>query len=210
MAIERKKRNVILKGRRDIDMVDKLLGILVNQMEKKEIIEKEWKEYYFYALVVMVEQWITIVSIVMISLVFRNTIPTIIFLISFFALRKRTGGFHAEKFWQCYIATILTYISIGFIADELSNHKYIVYACVIAAAFVIASIGTVNHPNMAMNKEELRESKKAARYILALECILLCVAIMLNVSMICITYMAVAVILCAILLCTAKLIKQEV
>ena len=74
----------------------------------------------------------------------------------------------------------------------------------------IEIVGTVNHPNMKMNPEELMESKKAARIIGLLEGSIICSCILLGVDRIFISYMAIAVILCAALLCIAKIRKQEV
>ncbi len=36
----------------------------------------------------------------------------VIFLISFLALRRRTGGFHMKTFKACYVATIGTFIGV--------------------------------------------------------------------------------------------------
>lgn len=74
----------------------------------------------------------------------------------------------------------------------------------------IGIIGTVNHPNMHMNTEELSESKKEARIIVLLEASIIWCCVQLGADMIFISYMAIAVILCAALLYIAKVLKQEV
>lgn len=85
-----------------------------------------------------------------------------------------------------------------------------IYVLLVCSIIMIFLIGTVNHPNMAMDCYELQESKKAARYTLGLECIILFAAIALNINKMCICYISLAIILCATLLCIAKIIKQEV
>ena len=191
-------------------MLEKLLCKIVNHMETEEIIDSEWRDYYIYALVTMVEKWITIVSIIGISVAIKKIVPTMIFLIFFFSLRKRTGGFHAGKFWQCYIGTVATYILIVLICPILNNNKNVMYILVFFAVIIISIIGTVNHPNMAMDGLELKESKKAARFLIALEGFVVYVFVKLNIDEIFIYYMSVAIILCAVLLCIAKIIRQEV
>lgn len=74
----------------------------------------------------------------------------------------------------------------------------------------ILIIGTVNHPNMNMNLEELTESKKAARVTVLLEGSIILGCVLLNADTMFVSYMAIAVILCAVLLCIAKILKQEV
>lgn len=191
-------------------MLEKMLCKVVNQMEAEQIIDYELREHYIYALVTMVERWITVGSILIISFISKNFIPTIFFLISFFSLRKRTGGYHAEKFWQCYIGTVVTYILVILICPILNDNRNVMYILVLLAAIIISIIGTVNHPNIAMNEMELKESKKTARLIIALECLLVYVFVKLNINGICVCYMSVAIILCAVLLCIAKLLRQEV
>ena len=71
-------------------------------------------------------------------------------------------------------------------------------------------MGTINHPNMDMSKSELRESKKAARLLILIEVMIIAVLVYLKADLLYIGYMSVAIILCAFLMCLAKIIKQEV
>ena len=60
------------------------------------------------------------------------------------------------------------------------------------------------------NKSELQESKKAARLIVIMEVMIIAVLVYLKADILYIGYMSVAIILCAFLMCLAKIIKQEV
>ena len=103
-----------------------------------------------------------------------------------------------------------TYIIIFFINPILAENGLVVYVGVIIASAIICLIGTVNHPCMHMSKEELSESKKIAKQVLAIELFVICFAGLLNVEMIIISYMATAVMLCAVLLIISKILRQEV
>lgn len=191
-------------------MVEMIANTIVNQMEEEKFLSQEMKEHYIYALITMIEKWITVISVFCISIFFEQIVPMVIFLAFFLTLRKRTGGFHANSFWQCYLGTVFISIAIIFICPILTNHMSIVYSLLICSIIFISIIGTVNHPNMAMDCFELQESKKAARNLLGLKCMILLSAITLDINKIYICYMSMAIILCAILLCLAKIIKQEV
>lgn len=191
-------------------MVERVIKVIVNQMESENIIVTDMKEYYLYALLTMVEKIITISTIICISAIFQNVIPTLFFLVSFLSLRQRTGGYHADKFWKCYIGTIVTYILIQYFSNILVEQMKIVYVGVLISCVIICVIGTVNHPNMEFTAFELQESKKAARYLLILECLFLVAIDALKICKCCVVYMSVAIILCAFLLCLAKIKKQEV
>ncbi len=191
-------------------MVERIANAIVDQMEEKRILQSEMKEHYLYALITTIEKWLTIISILCIGVVFKQIIPMMLFLAFFLSLRKRTGGYHANSFLQCYLGTLIISIGVVHVCPILVNYMYAVYVLLVCSIVVIALIGTINHPNLAMDCIELQESKKAARYLLGLECMILAAAISIEICELFICYMSVAIVLCAFLLCLAKILKQEV
>lgn len=75
---------------------------------------------------------------------------------------------------------------------------------------VIEVFGTVNHPNINLDKNELRETKKAARLLVLIEIGIIAVLIMLKINQLYVSYMSIAIIMCSFFMCLAKIIKQEV
>lgn len=191
-------------------MIEKIALKIVNQMEMQKIISKANCEYYEYALIGMVEQAITVGTMLFLGLLFRQFLHTVCFMVFFLSLRKRTGGFHADKFWQCYLGTVIFYIAIMQIVPILCRKPTIMYGLLFFAMLLICIMGTINHPNMDMSKSELRKSKKAARLVILMEVMIIAVLVYLKADLLYIGYMSVAVILCAFLMCLAKIIKQEV
>ena len=191
-------------------MIEKMALKIVNQMETEKIISKSSCEYYEYALIGMVEHVITIGTMLILGLLFKQFFHTICFIVFFLSLRKRTGGFHANKFSQCYLGTVIFYIAIMQIVPILCEKPTVMYGLLFLSMLLICIMGTINHPNMDMSKSELRESKKAARLLILMEVMIIAVLVYLNVDLLYIGYMSVAVILCAFLMCLAKIIKQEV
>lgn len=191
-------------------MVKKIILWLIDQMEAEHIISKADRENYEYALILMTERAIAVGTILLIGLVSKLLIQTICFLFVFMTLRKRTGGYHANKFWQCYLATIITYVGVIHFAVVLSTNKTVLYAALALAVLVILVIGTVNHPNMDMNQEELKAAKTAARLLVLMDIMVIAIWSIFDVNELCVDYMTIAIILCALLMCVAKLIKQEV
>ena len=179
-------------------------------MEERKIIEKSNSDYYEYVLLVLTEHLIGVGTMLIIGMFFKQFIPTVIFLIFFLSLRKRTGGYHADKFWQCYLATIITYIGIIKIAAVLSEKTYFMYGMLLLAVLVIEVIGTVNHPNIDMSKGELQENKKSARLLVLMETAVIVLLIVLEINQLYVSYMSIAIILCSFLMCLAKILKQEV
>lgn len=191
-------------------MVEEMVLKLVNQMEMKKMIEKSDRDYYEYVLIMMIERIIAIGSLLIISVIFKQFLPTVAFLTFFLSLRKRTGGYHADKFWQCYLLTIITYIGVVRVAPALSETPHMMYILLFFAVLVIEVFGTVNHPNINLDKNELRETKKAARLLVLIEIGIIAVLIMLKINQLYVSYMSIAIIMCSFFMCLAKIIKQEV
>ena len=102
------------------------------------------------------------------------------------------------------MATIATYLIVMFTGEELSNYPRLLLVTVVIAVTYIVIIGIVNHPNIYMNSEEFTESKRLARIIVLLEFATILGCVLLGADMIYVSYMAIAVILCAALLYISK------
>lgn len=191
-------------------MIEKIAIDLVDQMTETKLIHKDMAERYIYVAIGWMEKFITIGTIILISIAVEKFLPTLFFLIFFLGLRKRTGGYHLDKFYQCYLASVLSYLVILGISTSLVGYPQLILGMLLFAMSVIGIIGTVNHPNMHMDSAQLAESKKEARIILLLEGTIIYCCVLLGADLIFISYMAIAVILCAALLCIAKILKQEV
>ncbi len=191
-------------------MVEQMVLKVVDQMEAKSIIEKNNREYYEYVLITMAEHIIAVGTMLIIGMLFQQFVPTVVFLVFFLSLRKRTGGYHADKFWQCYLMTIITYIGVMQIAKVLAEKSYLMYTLLLIAVLIIEVIGTVNHPNIDLAEDELQEIKKAARLLALIEVGIIAVLIALRLDRLYVSYMSIAIILCSSLMCLAKMIKQEV
>lgn len=191
-------------------MIEKKISNLVNSLERADLIEKSQREEYEYALLTLTESIIATVTLLIIGFLFRQPAGTVIFLIFFFSLRKRTGGYHADSFLMCYLETAATFVCVLFVAKFFSGNQLLMYILLVLAAGTIAVVGTVNHPNMDMDQGELRESKKRARLVLSFELAVIIVVSVSGQGSLYLGYMSTAIVLCSLLLILAKITKQEV
>lgn len=190
-------------------MLNKLVLKLTEALVSNQYISSEEREQYVYAMESMVESMITLSSIIMIAIVANVLLETIGFLVFFLGLRKRTGGYHLNQFWKCYVGTILIYVLI-YIVSSLNFNMVILYVFSGIASMIILIIGSVNHPEMDWDTEELSETKSCARYILCMELMVVFFLIILDADIKLITYFLLAIIVCSILLLAAKISGQEV
>lgn len=191
-------------------MLQKLVSKLVDQLINENLIEVKQRESYIYTYLIWSEKIMTLGTICIIAIIFSNSFNTLIFLFFFLVLRSRTGGFHADSFMKCFIGTIMTYLVVFFCASLFTQYMELLIGLLLIAICIIEIIGTINHPNMDMSKPELDKSKKNARVITLIEGGVIFCTWKLVGNDLTIYYMSMGVIICAILLCIAKITKQEV
>jgi accessory gene regulator B len=93
-------------------MLDQIIKNCLDQMQEKNLIMEDNREYYQYAMELLVEESLTVGTILVVIICMQEFVNGVIFLISFLALRRRTGGFHMKTFKACYVATIGTFIGV--------------------------------------------------------------------------------------------------
>ncbi|MCR4731827.1 MAG: accessory gene regulator B family protein [Lachnospiraceae bacterium] len=191
-------------------MVEKSARLITDSIIAEGLIAENLRDWYVYSFTRILEMAINVGTILLLSIIFQNTVPTILFLLFFNTLRKRTGGFHCNEFWQCYIVTNMLYVLISLSEKIIVMHGVILCIATAISAAVIFVVGTVNHPNIYFDKVELRRSKALARSILAIELLVLIFMGAIRIDRVYIYYMSVSIILCAVLILLAKVFRQEV
>ena len=191
-------------------MVEKISVRLTDQIISNKLISENMRDWYIYAFLRIIETSISIFTMIMIGIAAGRAVPMILFWIFFDLLRRRSGGFHCDKYWKCYIATTMTFAGIVIIEPILSDNPVLLYALLTVASVQILIIGTVNHPNINYDCQELTKSKELSRRILAIELWVIILLSMLGVKGTYLTYMSMGIILCATLMSFAKILKQEV
>ena len=64
-------------------MIEKMADDLIGQMTEARLIDKDMEERYIYVFICWIEKFITVGSIIVISLAFHKLFPTIFFLVFF-------------------------------------------------------------------------------------------------------------------------------
>jgi len=167
-------------------------------------IGEEEKDRCRYIIVVKIEQILTLFVLLFGACFFRKVIPTVLFLLFFWQIRKRSGGYHMKNFERCFAGTVCIYIIwVKFLAPLLMIHSEIGYGLFAVSVLILEGIGSVNHPNMDWTKEEYAAGKQMTREIVLFE------AAVIGATGECVMYMMFGVILSAALLLLAKVTGQD-
>lgn len=184
---------------------------IVDSIIRYGLVREEEKEIYLYTLIELLEKNAIIAIIVLFSLSYKVFLPTIFFLIFFFCIRNRAGGFHANTFSVCLLETTGVYILfVRFFYPIMLRYLLESFFLLLVSAIIIWKIGAINHPNMHWNSDELEKTKKIVRRNVLIEYFVIIVGFILKIEMSFLLFMSFSIILSATLLIIAKIIKQEV
>lgn len=91
-------------------MIHRVITGIVGQMEKEHLIMPQEKDDYIYAYEVICEKVISLGTILILGMLLDNLVNTVLYMLFFLTLRKRTGGFHMPTFFKCYIGSVILYL----------------------------------------------------------------------------------------------------
>lgn len=184
---------------------------LTDCLIQNEIAPDSSREEYVYGLEVMIGKIANYSTLLLIAILSKTLVPSMFFMIVFFSLRGRTGGFHAKTPLQCYMGTIVIYLLIIYVMVPLIVGKIWIYAGILVLSWIIIWLfAPVNHPDLDLDNQEIEECKKSVKWLLLLITLCMAAAVILDIRTVCIAYGVVGVGMDTILICIAKILKQEV
>lgn len=188
-----------------------LVKKIVLRMEKRSLISYEQSENYTYVLQMKLENFVTVLCLLLLSYFFRVVIPTIFFLIAVAALKKRCGGFHASTFFRCLGSTIIIYIVfVKLLLGIMLGNMKLTTIIFLSAFLIVEVIGAINHLNINWNRKEFTQSKEIARMTAFMETLIIMLLLWLKANQTIIVFLMFAMMLSAFLLILAKIFREEV
>lgn len=188
-----------------------LVECLTKCLLKNGMIDQSQQEIYEYGLERLINKTVSYIVLFLIAIMLKMVVPSILFLYFFFALRGRTGGYHASTKLRCFAGTLMIYvICMKGLLPLLEQHIEVAIMCMLLSAIVIFLLAPVNHPNLDFSLEEMNFYKNRVRLVLLGELIIICIFCVIGARAEYIISAILGMIVCAFLLCIAKITKQEV
>lgn len=132
-------------------MINKLSKAIANKLTKSGTINSEDYDIYVYGLFMLISQIIFSILILILGAIFNCILESILFYISFFAIRRYAGGYHAKTETKCEILSALSLLicisSIHFL--ELNHYSIQIFLISIVSSlciFILAPLDTSEKP----------------------------------------------------------------
>ena len=186
-------------------MIEHLVQIVI----QKEILDEEHREEYVYALTTMFEKVIAYSIILIVAILIGEPLHGMLFAVSFVVLRQTTGGFHAESFLGCLIGSVLTLlVTAKILMPLLQRYTTVIGILLLLSVLCILCFAPVNHPNLVLTRKERKRHKYLSICVLCVELGIIGIGEYLQEHFQ--RYMVTSIIICALFILLAKIIRQEV
>lgn len=150
-------------------------------------------------------------TLLILGIILHKWIHTILFLLTFGTLRKRTGGFHMRTEIGCYIVSVVQYLIIMLLGDlSVIRLPMVQIEIVLISVLLITLLAPLNHPNWNLNPIEVKLCKQSARRRMILIALVVIVSVCMEWMPEYIPYITMGMGLDAGALLLGKIMKQEV
>lgn len=189
----------------------RLVGKVTIYLIKNNYIDEDKREECVYGLEIILGKMLNYLTLLLFSVINKNLPETLIFMIVFFSLRKGTGGFHAKRMKNCYMATIGIYFAVvGVIVPVLENILFLKSTVTLCAIITIFLLAPVNHPNLKLDLKEIKMCRNYSRILAVGIGVVIFTFLILKIIPVYISYAIAGVGMDAGLLIIAKIVRQEV
>lgn len=143
-------------------MINKITSAIVETQIKAGFLQDEDRGIYQYGYTLVLETLLNILVGIVIGLVFKAIDTIMIFWLLYIPLRIFCGGWHAEKSWQCLIAsnTILVFVIKAEMMMQVTNLWFVILLELLLALIImlLSPVPTKHKPIAAKEKSRFKRN----------------------------------------------------
>lgn len=156
-------------------MYKKLSIQITRKLIDSKIIPIDDAEIYHYSFEVMISTFVSLLTILVWAIIFKQLHNALYFLVGFFICRTISGGYHADTHKNCFILTQLIFVSflcfVTFI--DISNIKLILCIIMIFSNLIILLIAPIDNKNKKFSENEYQRYKKKSKVFVLISTVML-------------------------------------
>lgn len=163
--------------------MEKISKLLAEKMLFEKMICEDEKEWFTYALQIVIEKFIGYATIIVFAIHFDCFFQTVGFIFVFSGVRKYSGGVHLKNFWSCYLLSVGTYF-VWVIIWYLINPQFTIYVLLLVCmlCLCIFIIGAENSELFNWKTQECSEKRNLTRLNVLILLTLICVLYFLGID----------------------------
>lgn len=152
-------------------MLHKISLALSKKLQSNNLIsnDNDSLDYYTYGFELFISSILITIIIFTISLFTKSILIAIVFSVSFCTLRFKSGGYHCNKYYQCFLVSVSVFILLLVLCKIIPMNylSAIIFLAVFLFSIIYISINpTIESSSNPLTKDELKKFNIQKRIIL--------------------------------------------
>lgn len=152
-------------------MYKRFAELIAGRIEKSGVEMKASACVYSYGAEMLISSLGSILTVVALSLLFKEPLAGLVYYSAFSIQRSASGGFHASSHLKCYFSSLFYVLAFFVLLLSVPPSYFFAIAALstLAAFVVIFILAPVGTPNKQLEKAEVAVCRKRSRIILVSE-----------------------------------------
>lgn len=140
-------------------MIETLAKKITTKFIDSNLIKYEEREIYNYCFETTIVMGISYIVLVVLSILFKESLTTLIFLLSFWIFRKTCGGYHANNYVTCGLMSLLSYLFLILVAKKITILFNVSYFLLIIGLLIIFALSPIQDDNKPFTDKQYKRFK---------------------------------------------------
>ncbi len=134
--------------------------LLTQKLISQDIINPDYEEIYKTGIKLVLSDILNVALVLFIGVITYSFAYSCIYLITFWTVRRFSGGFHAKTYGFCRVITVGIYILVLLVSRIITQH-YIIYTIIFDIITVLTVIlyAPIQHQNKELTIVEIKANK---------------------------------------------------
>lgn len=149
-------------------MIETLAKKMTTKFINSNIVNSEDREIYNYCFEITIFLGIGYLVLFFLSLIFNESLVSVIFLLSFLVFRKTCGGYHAKNYSICGFLSLLSYLFLILVIKKIDIIFNISYILLIIGLLVILILSPIQDDNKPFTDKQYKRFKIISKVLAAI------------------------------------------
>lgn len=143
--------------------MEKAAGKLADVLVRKNVVEKEDRDFYRYAIETVLVYAINLITMFILAAVTKKLPELLMFLVVFYPIRTNCGGKHMNTWYGCYILSCILIEAVLLISGVLHIHMAVLAVIIVCCLGCIWLLAPVEHHDHPMEEQDFVRGRKKVR-----------------------------------------------
>lgn len=149
-------------------MIETLAKKITTKFIENNIIKSEEREIYNYCFETTIVIGISYLILIVLSIIFKESLTSLIFLMAFGIFRKTCGGYHASNYSLCSIMSLLSYLFLILIVKKVTIAFNVSYFLLIIGLLIILALSPIQDDNKPFTEKQYKRFKIISKVLAAI------------------------------------------